>query len=91
MNDIIPWDALIQLLYDKGKRCRTPRGIETRMYPVQIRFSLSDKGVEDAICDSDPLRKFVGIDFPEEQVPDAITLLHFLAFVGEKSSGARDI
>lgn len=82
MNDIIPWDewvAMIQPLYFNGKRGRPPRGIEAMllMYLVQALFNLSDEGVEDAIYDSYALRKFVGIDFLSEQVPDATTLLHF--------------
>ena len=92
MNDIIPWEewvALIQPLYYKGKRGRPPRGIETmlRMYLVQMWFNLSDEGVEDAIYDSYAMRKFVGIDFLEEQVPDATTLLHFRHLLEESHLG----
>jgi IS5 family transposase len=47
------------------------------MYLVQIWFNLSDEGVEDAIYDSYAMRKFVGVDFTEEQAPDATTLLKF--------------
>lgn len=42
---------------------------------LQIWFNLSDEGVEDAIYDSYAFRKFMNIDFMEEQVPDATTLL----------------
>jgi len=82
MNDIIPWEewiALIKPLYYKGKHGRPPKGIEKmlRMYLLQIWFSLSDEGVEEAIYDSYAMRKFMGINFMEEQVPDATTLLHF--------------
>ena len=82
MEDMIPWsewEALIQPLYFKGNRGRPPRGIEKmlRMYLLQCGFSLSDEGVEDAICDSYAFRKFMGINFMEEQAPDAIPLLHF--------------
>ncbi len=38
---------------------------------------LSDEGVEDAIYDSYAMRRFMGLDFAVEQVPDATTLLHF--------------
>lgn len=48
-----------------------------RMYLLQCWFSLSDEGVEDAIFDSYEFRKFMGINFMEEQVPGATTLLHF--------------
>ena len=82
MNDIIPWaDWVNKILpyYPKGKRGRPPRGIEVmlRMYLLQIWFNLSDEGLEDAIYDSYAMRNFVGINFLEEQVPDATTLLKF--------------
>ena len=48
-----------------------------RMYLLQVWFNLSDEGIEDAIYDSYAFRKFMGIDFNEEQVPDATTLLKF--------------
>lgn len=82
MNDIIPWaDWVNKILpyYPKGKRGRPPRGIEVmlRMYLLQIWFNLSDEGLEDAIYDSYAMRNFVGINFLEEQSPDATTLLKF--------------
>ena len=48
-----------------------------RMYLLQIWFNLSDEGIEDAIYDSYCMRKFMGIDFISETVPDATTLLKF--------------
>jgi IS5 family transposase len=47
------------------------------MYLLQIWFNLSDEMVEDSIYDSYAMRSFVGLDFLEEQVPDATTLLKF--------------
>ena len=47
------------------------------MYLLQVWFSLSDEGVEDAIYDSYAMRRFMRLDFATEQVPDATTLLHF--------------
>ncbi len=41
------------------------------MYLLQAWFSLSDEGVEDAIYDSYAMRRFLGLDFTVEQVPDA--------------------
>ena len=82
MNAIVPWDRWIKLIepyYPKGKRGRPTRGIETmlRMYLLQDWFNLSDKGIEDAIYDSYCMRKFMGLDFMTESVPDATTLLKF--------------
>ena len=47
------------------------------MYLLQVWFWLSDEGVEDAIYDSYAMRRFMGMDFAVEQVPDATTLLNF--------------
>jgi len=92
MNDIIPWaDWVNKILpyYPKGKRGRPPRGIEVmlRMYLLQIWFNLSDEGLEDAIYDSYAMRNFVGINFLEEQVPDATTLLKFRHLLEEHNLG----
>ena len=48
-----------------------------RMYLLQVWFNLSDEGIEDAIYDSYAFRKFMGINFVDEQAPDATTLLKF--------------
>lgn len=82
MDHTIPWDrwvGLIEPFYYTGNRGRKPKPLETmlRMYLLQAWFSLSDEGVEDAIYDSYAMRKFMGLDFTVEQVPDATTLLHF--------------
>ncbi len=63
--------------YPQRKRDRPPRGIELmlRMHLLQSWFNLSDEGLEDAIYDSCAMRNFAGINFLEEQVPDATTLL----------------
>ena len=82
MEEIIPWQRWISIIepyYPSGKRGRPPVGIETmlRMYLLQCWFSLSDEGLEDAIYDSYAFRSFMKIDFINEQVPDATTLLKF--------------
>lgn len=82
MDEVIPWTewaGLIEPSYYKGERGRKPRSIETmlRMYLLQVWFSLSDEGVEEAIYDSYAMRQFMRLDFSVEQVPDATTLLHF--------------
>lgn len=82
MNEIIPWGEWVAYIaphYPKGERGRPPMGTEKmlRMYLLQCWFSLSDEGLEDAIYDSYAMRTFMGINFFEEQVPDATTLLKF--------------
>ena len=82
MDEIIPWEEWVSLIvphYPSGKRGRPPVGMEImlRMYLLQCWFHLSDEGVEDAIYDSYAMRKFMGINFLETDVPDATTLLKF--------------
>jgi IS5 family transposase len=60
-----------------------------RMYLLQVWFSLSDEGVEDAIYDSYAMRRFMGLDFTLEQVPDATTLLHCRHLLERHQLGAR--
>lgn len=82
MEEIIPWSYWVEMIrpyYFANKRGRKPIGIETmlRMYLMQIWFNLSDEGIEDSIYDSYAMRSFMHIDFHEQQVPDATTLLKF--------------
>lgn len=83
MNEIIPWDEWVRLVEPyypvSGNRGCQPKAIETmiRMYLLQSWFNLSDEGVEDAIYDSYAMKRFMGIDFIKEQVPDATTLCRF--------------
>ena len=79
MNAIIPWSQWIELIrpyYYNKKRGRCPIDIEIllRMYLMQNWFNLSDEGMEEAIYDSYAMRSFLGINFIDEQAPDATTL-----------------
>ena len=82
MDKIIPWAhwiGIIQPYYYNNKRGRKPISIEVmlRMYLMQNWFNLSDEGMEEAIYDSYAMRSFLKINFIDEQVPDATTLLKF--------------
>jgi IS5 family transposase len=80
---ITPWAALeaeLEGYYPQGGgRGRPPIGLGRmlRMYVAQQCFGLSDEGMEDAIYDSQAIRRFVGIDLGREAAPDATTLLKF--------------
>lgn len=94
MDGIIPWEAWVAMIrpfYPDGSHGRPVRGIETmlRMYLLQVWFTLSDEGVEDAICDSVAMRRFVGLDFMAEEAPDATTLLKFRHLLEEHKIGEK--
>ena len=82
MDEIIPWDewmSIIRPYYPNGEHGRPPIDLELmlRMYLLQCWFNLSDPGTEDAIYDSYAMRKFTGIDFMSNSVPDETTLCKF--------------
>jgi transposase, IS5 family len=94
MDKTIPWGrwvALIEPHYYTGERGRKPKPLETmlRMYLLQVWFSLSDEGVEDAVYDSYAMRRFMGLDFTLEQAPDATTLLHFRHLLEKHKLGEK--
>jgi IS5 family transposase len=80
---VTPWTELVTVLepfYPKGEgRGRPPIGLVRmlRMYIVQQCFGLSDEGMEDAVYDSQAIRRFIGIDLNVDAAPDATTLLKF--------------
>jgi len=87
----VVWVGLIEPFYYTGKKGRRPKPVETmlRMYLLQVWFSLSDEGVEEAIYDSYAMRRFMGLDFAVEQVPDATTLLHFRHLLEKHELGEK--
>lgn len=97
MDATVPWGVWVRLIepfyYQDGlgKRGRKAKPIETmlRMYLLQVWFNLGDEAVEDAIYDSYAMRRFMGLDFAVEQVPDATTLLHFRHLLEEHELGQR--
>ena len=82
IDAVTPWRdlvAVIEPFYPTGERGRPPIGVERmlRMYVAQQCFGLSDEGVEDAVYDSQAIRRFVGVDLAREAAPDATTVLGF--------------
>lgn len=94
MDEIIPWPYWVEMIrpfYFNNKRGRKPIGIEImlRMYLMQIWFNLSDEGIEDSIYDSYAMRTFMHMDFIEQQVPDATTLLKFRHMLEKNRIGEK--
>ena len=82
MNAVVPWRRLMAVIepnYPKGEGGRQPMGLEKmlRIYFVQQWFDLSDPAAEDAIYDSESIRRFVGVELSEDRVPDETTILRF--------------
>jgi IS5 family transposase len=82
MNAVIPWATLLALIephYPKAGRGRQPIGLEKllRIYFLQQWFNLSDPQAEDAIYDSESMRRFVGVELGDDVIPDETTILRF--------------
>ena len=94
MDKMVPWAdwiAMIEPFYPSGRRGRPTRGIEIilRMYMLQNWFNLADEALEDAVYDSYSFRSFLHLDFFDEQVPDATTLLKFRRFLEKNKIGEK--
>src|SRR5437899_8140921 len=82
MDRVVPWKELCALIgpaYSKGATGRPPVGLATmlRIYFLQQWFNLSDPAAEEALYDSEAMRRFAHIELGEDAVPDETTILHF--------------
>src|SRR6516164_1230894 len=82
MDAVIPWAQLLALIepyYPKAGRGRQPLGLEKmlRIYFLQQWFNLSDPQAEDAIYDSEAMRRFARVELADDVVPDETTILRF--------------
>ena len=82
MNVVIPWTELRALVaphYPTGAGGRRAMPLDTmlRIYLLQHWYDLSDPAAEDALYDSEAMRRFVGLDLSDDAIPDETTILHF--------------
>ena len=92
MNKVVPWAGLLALVephYPKAGNGRRPVGLEImlRAYFVQQWFNLSDPGVEDALYESSPLRRFAGVDLGTAAAPGETTILRVRHLLEEHDLG----
>jgi transposase, IS5 family len=82
MERVVPWDRLLKLIgphYPRAGRGRQPMGLKVmlRIYCLQQWYGLSDPGAEEALYDSESMRRFVGLELGEDAIPDETTILNF--------------
>lgn len=82
MDAVVPWKSLIGLIephYPKAGNGTQPMPLERmlRIHFMQHWFNLSDPAMEDALYDSESMRRFAGIELAEDAVPDESTILRF--------------
>ena len=82
MDAVIPWARLMAVIephYHQGKTGRQPHALERmlRIYFLQQWFNLSDPQAEDAIYDSESMRRFARVELGDDKIPDESTILRF--------------
>ena len=82
MDAVIPWSRLVGLIephYPNSGQGRPPHELERmlRIYFLQQWFNLSDPQAEDAIYDSESMRRFARVELGDDKVPDESTILRF--------------
>jgi len=82
MDAVIPWSHLLSLIepyYPKAGNGTQPKPMEQmlRSYFMQQWFNLSDPAMEDALYDSESMRRFAGIELVDDAIPDETTILRF--------------
>ena len=82
MDAVIPWKRLVGLIephYPKAGGGRPPQPLETmlRIHFLQHFFNLSDPAAQDALYDSDAMRRFAQLRPNFSTVPDESTILRF--------------
>jgi IS5 family transposase len=82
MDQVIPWARLVKLIeahYPKPGNGRPPTPLERmlRVYFLQQWYNLSDPAAEEALYDSETMRRFVGIEHGQDTIPDESTICLF--------------
>ena len=79
MDQVIPWARLVKVIepfYPKASNGRPPMGLAKmlRIYFLQQWYNLSDPAAEEALYDSETMRRFVGIENGRDTIPDESTM-----------------
>jgi len=82
MDQVTPWEELLGVIgkyYPKAGNGRQPMPMERmlRIYFMQQWYGLSDPAMEDALYDSESMRRFADIDLASDAIPDETTILNF--------------
>lgn len=82
MDAVISWKKLIRRVrphYAKAGQGRQPHPLEImlRIHCLQHFFNLSAPGMEEALYDSESMRRFAGLELGEDAIPDESTILRF--------------
>lgn len=82
MDQVIPWEQILALIephYPQAGNGTQPMPMRQmlRIYFMQQWFNLSDPAMEDALYDSESMRRFAAIELIDDAIPDESTILRF--------------
>jgi IS5 family transposase len=84
MDAVVPWRRLLSRIEPhypragrKGGRPAMPLETMLRVYFLQNWYALSDPMAEDALYDSEAMRRFARIELGDDRIPDETTILNF--------------
>ena len=96
MEEVVPWQALIDLIEphypktsNKGGRPPYPLATMLRIHLMQQWYSLSDPGMEEALIEVPTMRRFAGIDMISDRIPDETTILAFRHLLEKHNLGEQ--
>jgi len=96
MDQVVPWQALIDLIEphypktsSKGGRPPYPLATMLRIHLMQQWYSLSDPAMEDALIEVATIRRFAGINLICDRIPDETTILAFRHLLEEEDLGQQ--
>jgi len=94
MDRVVPWTelcAIVEPAYPKAGAGRHPIPLERmlRMYFLAHWFNLADGALEEAVYESESMRRFIDIDLGRERVPDETTVCKFRHLLEQNNLGVR--
>lgn len=86
MDHVLPRTQLTKEIDQKINKTSTGRPryatlLMLKIYFLQLRYNLSDPGVEDAVYDRVSFQKFLDLDLLADTVPDETSILNFRHFL----------
>jgi IS5 family transposase len=94
MEQVVPWDALLALIEPVYPRAGNGRRLYLlatmlRVHLMQNWYGYSDPGMEEALYEVAPLRRFAGLSLSRGSVPDETTILNFRRLLEKHDLSAK--
>ncbi len=83
------WSNRAAKHYPKGEMGRPPYPLSVmlRVHCLQLFYNLSDPALEDSLDEIESMRRFAGLRFVRDNIPDETTILNFRHFLEKHGLG----